>query len=313
MRLLFIALFSLCAFIQVHSLTDIDIPNGAKAGNVCAGPDGLEWFVASNEIGYVDTKTFAVKEIAVPGTTTGLVGCSFSPGGVLYFSNQKTYMLISYNPATGVFTSTQIPWPNYGIAGLMWHTDGRLYILISGSNAIQRMNSDGTWAPVIWLSAGALYPHGPASCADGNLWFSLVYSNQLGYLSPKGDFVALSLDAVGANTYPFGVACNASDPATYAVLYMTSQVVRVPWNNLTRPQVFNAGAGNYPRGIAVSSTTVYVGLTNTNAIGMMPIGGGPIDPISIPDANASPNKVGIGPDGTAWCSLQTFTALCNAK
>src|SRR5690349_3272287 len=68
------------------------------------------------------------------------------------------------------------------------------YILISGSNAIQRMNSDGTWAPVIWLSAGALYPHGPASCADGNLWFSLVYSNQLGYLSPKGDFVALSLD-----------------------------------------------------------------------------------------------------------------------
>ena len=78
----------------------------------------------------------------VPGSTSGLVGCSFSPASLLWFGNQNTKTLYSFDPVTMNFATLPIPAPNAGLAGVVWHSDGLLYVMIPQSNVIRRLRSD---------------------------------------------------------------------------------------------------------------------------------------------------------------------------
>jgi len=161
-----ILLFFASALLQAQTITQVPIPSGSTAGNVCAGSPvpNQEWFVADNEIGWIDTSLEAIGgEIRVPAltggfVTTGLVGCDFGIDGKLYFANQKTATLYAYDPISLTFAWQSIPAPNSGVAGLVWNKngDGKLYIMIP--------------PPTLSRSGTRQRPHGTQHCPLGEIF-----------------------------------------------------------------------------------------------------------------------------------------------
>jgi streptogramin lyase len=294
---------------EAQQVIEYPILSGAKAGNVCAEPNhpdgtlGAEWFVSDTSIGKLDTQTLQITEYPQLRMTSGLVGCAFSPTGLLYFANQKTFNLYAFDPKTLSLTAIPVPVPNAGMAGMTWHSDGLLYIMVTGSNVIRRLRTDNTWAGTITLPAGS-FPHGPSSCADGNVWFSMYSANRLAYVTPTG-VTGLGPDGKPGfllpqpNSAPFTAACVDWDNRTYYTLMAANKIAAI---DRTTFQIQQWDViGTTPKGIAIANDrNVYVAFSATNQIGFMPLNGGTVIPLLIPTASTSPNKLGVGPDGQVW-------------
>ena len=292
-----------------QQVVEYSIPSGAKAGNVCAEPNhadgtlGAEWFVADASVGKIDTQTLQITEYPQLGMTSGLVGCSFSPSGLLYFANQKTFNVYALDPQILSLTTIPVPAPNASMAGMTWHSDGLLYIMVSGSNVIRRLRADNTWASTITLPAGS-FPHGPSSCADGNVWFAMNTANRLAYITPAGVLGTGPDGRPGfllpqSNSAPFTTACVDWDNRTYYTLMAANKIAAIDRTTLQIQQWDVAGAT--PKGIAIGNdSNVYVALSVSNQIGVMPLGGGTVVRMPVPTRSTSPNKLGVGPDGLVW-------------
>ena len=292
-----------------QQVVEYPIPSGAKVGNVCAEPNhadgtlGAEWFVSDASIGKIDTQTLQITEYPQLGMTSGLVGCSFSPTGLLYFANQKTFNVYAFDPKTLSLTTIPVPPPNASLAGMTWHSDGLLYIMVAGSNVIRRLRADHTWDTTITLPAGS-FPHGPSSCADGNVWFAMYSANRLAYVTPGG-VVGVGTDGKPGfllpqpNSAPFTTACVAWDNRTYYTLMTANKIAAIDRTTL-QIQQWDV-AGTTPKGIAIGNdSNVYVALSASNQIGAMPLGGGSITRVLVPTTSTDPNKLGLGPDARVW-------------
>ena len=102
-------------------ITEYPIPSRTIAGNICTSPDNLYvFFTANTTIGRI-AMDGSITEFNVPSAGSNamkLVGCSFSPKGILYFADQNNYVIYAFSPKTGVFVRFPIPAPNGGIAGV---------------------------------------------------------------------------------------------------------------------------------------------------------------------------------------------------
>jgi sugar lactone lactonase YvrE len=78
-----------------------------------------------------------------------LIGCSFGPDGKLYFSDQNNKKVVAFDPKSVQFVTRSVPAPNSAIAALAFGGDGNAYIMVSGSNAIQRMTKGKPGAGMI--------------------------------------------------------------------------------------------------------------------------------------------------------------------
>lgn len=304
-----VVMFGLTVAEAQQQVVEYPIPSGAKPGNVCAEPNhpdgtlGSEWFVANASIGKIDTQTLQMTEYPQLGMTSGLVGCSFSPTGILYFANQRTFNVYAFDPKTLSVTTIPVPPPNSSMAGMTWHSDGLLYIMVSGSNVIRRLRADNTWASTISLPAGS-FPHGPSSCADGNVWFAMNTANRLAYVTPAG-VVGLGPDGKPGfvlpqpNSAPFTTACVDWDNRTYYTLMAANKIAAI---DRTTFQIQQWDViGTTPKGIAIGDdSNVYVALSATNQIGIMTLGGGSVVRTPVPTPYTSPNKLGVGPDRLVW-------------
>ena len=287
-----------CATAQV--ITQYPIPTRTIAGNVCTSPDNLfVYFVANTTVGRIATDGSITEfDVPLPGPNAmKLVGCSFSPKGILYFGDQNNYVIYAFSPKTRVFVKFPVPAPNVGMAGVQFHSDWLLYIMVSGSNVIQRMQRDGTFLAPIQLPAGR-YPHGPSSCG-ANVWFAENTADRVAFVDPAG---AVSEFLVpGSYTGPFSTVC-APDGGVYFTMNASNQIGRI---DATTYQIttWNIPTPNsIPKGISLSSTGVCFAESNVNKIGCLPFSGGPITETLIPVAGASPNKLVFGPDGAVWFS-----------
>jgi streptogramin lyase len=314
-----ILLFFASALLQAQTITQVPIPSGSTAGNVCAGSPvpNQEWFVAENEIGWIDTSLEAIGgEIRVPAptggsVTTGLVGCDFGIDGKLYFANQKTATLYAYDPISLTFTWQSIPAPNSGVAGLVWNKngDGKLYIMIPPANAIQIWNpTTSTWDAA--LSTGGNFPHGPTACPDDNVWFALTFSGQFGYVTPSRGKVLFSVPQ-GTGSNPFDVACSIEDNNAY-VTEMNGNVIAWVDRGALPPSYtihYKALPSSTPKGMTINNGFVYIACSATNQLCVMPLGGGDVHRYDVPITNTQPNKVNIGPDGNVWFSEHNYAAM----
>jgi len=296
-----------CATAQV--ISHYPIPSRTIAGNICTSPDNLYiYFVANTTVGRVASDG-SITEFDVPSPGANemkLVGCSFSPKGILYFGDQNNYVIYAFSPKTRVFVKFPVPFPNVGMAGVQFHSDWLLYIMVSGSNVIQRMQRDGTFLTPIQLRAGS-YPHGPSSCA-GNVWFAENTANRIAFVDALG--VVSEFVIPGSYTQPFSTVC-APDGAVYFTLNASNQIGRIDtasyqittWNIPT--------PNSMPKGISLSSMGVCFAESNVNKIGCLAFSGGQITETLVPVAGASPNKLVYGPDGAVWFSEANVSYVAN--
>lgn len=281
-------------------VTELPIPSRTIAGNICASPDNLYvYFVANTTVGRI-AMDGSITEFDVPSKGAAamkLVGCSFSPKGILYFADQSRNLIYAFSPKTFVFVTFPIPAPNTGIAGVQFHSDWLLYIMVSGSNAVHRMQRDGTFLPVIQLQSGT-YPHGPSSCG-GNVWFAENTANRVAYVDPAGKLFEFTLPIPYSS--PFSTVC-APDGGVYFTLNSANRIGRIDLATFQITTWPVPTANSLPKGISLSLNGVCFAESNVNQIGCMPLLGGAITETQLPVRSSSPNKLVYGPDGGVWIS-----------
>ena len=297
---LFLCVIILLSSLAAQVVSEHPIPSRTIAGNICASPDNLYvWFTANTTIGRI-AMDGSITEFDVPQAGPNamkLVGCSFSPKGIFYFADQNNYKVYAFSPKTGVFVNFPIPAPNMGIAGLQFHSDWLLYIMVSGSSAIHRMQRDETFLPAIQLGSGT-YPHGPSSCGN-NVWFAENTANRVAFVDPAGKLAEFSLPDPASQ--PFSTAC-APDGGVYLTLNGISKIGRIDTATYQISTWTIPTANSLPKGISLSSGGVCFAESNVNKIGCMPLLGGTITETPLPLRGSSPNKLVYGPDGNVWFS-----------
>lgn len=295
------ALVLMTAMLSAQTITEYSLPSSSSsAGNVCSGPDGAIWFM--------DTGTGSVGRMAVDGRVVeypvppsgndpvNLVGCAFGPDNRLYFGEQNYKKVVAFNPTTHLFKKIALPPPNNAMAGMVFGADGNLWIMVSGSSAIRRMDTTGKFLPIIKLAAGR-YPHGPSLCADGNVWFAEVTANRIARITPTGELTEIILPLPGSR--PFSTSCGAS--GVYATLQAVNRIARINYRTLRIVMRRIPTPDSQPTGVAIGRAGVYAAESMTNKIAVMPINAGSIAEYLIPSLSA-PNKLALGPDGRVWFS-----------
>jgi len=307
--LLFAIIFMSSATAQV--ITEYPVPSRAIAGNICASPDNLYvYFAANTTIGRI-AMDGSIAEFDVPAAGANamkLVGCSFSPKGILYFADQNNYVIYAFSPKTKVFVHFPIPAPNVAIAGVQFHSDWLLYIMISGSSAVHRMQRDGTFLPVIQLAPGS-YPHGPSSCGN-NVWFAENTANRVAFVDTAG--VVSEFNLPQAASEPFSTTC-APDGGVYFTLNAANQIGRIDTATYQISTWPIPTPNSEPKGISLSPAGVCFAESNVNQIGCMPLLGGPITETLVPLRGSSPNKLVNGPDGGVWFSQANLSYVAKLK
>jgi virginiamycin B lyase len=310
MKSLFFAII-LMSSATAQVVTEYPIPSRTIAGNICTSPDNLYvFFTANTTIGRI-AMDGSIKEFDVPSAGSNamkLVGCSFSPKGILYFADQNNYVIYAFSPRTGVFVHFPIPAPSIGIAGVQFHSDWLLYIMVSGSSAVHRMQRDGTFLPVIQLSPGT-YPHGPSTCGN-NVWFAENTANRVAFVDPAGN--VSQFDLPDAASEPFSTTC-APDGGVYFTLNAVNKIGRIDTATYQISTWQIPTPNSEPKGISSSSSGVCVGESNVNQIGCMPLLGGLITETLLPLRSSSPNKLVNGPDGGVWFSQATMSYVARLK
>lgn len=304
-----IILMSYSATAQVVS--EYPIPSRAIAGNICTSPDNLYvYFAANTTIGRI-AMDGSITEFDVPSAGSNamkLVGCSFSPKGILYFADQNNYVIYAFSPKTKVFVHFPIPAPNIAIAGVQFHSDWLLYIMVSGSSAIHRMQRDGTFLPAIQLAPGR-YPHGPSSCGN-NVWFAENTANRVAFVDTAG--VVSEFNLPNPSSEPFSTTC-APDGGVYFTLNAANMIGRIDAVTYQISTWPIPTANSEPKGISLSPTGVCFAESNINQIGCMPLLGGPITETLVPVRGSSPNKLVNGPDGGVWFSQANLSYVARLK
>jgi streptogramin lyase len=288
------------SYMGAQAFTEHAIPTRTIAGNLCVSPDNLYvYFTANTTIGRI-AMDGSITEFDVPPAGPNamkLVGCSFSPKGILYFGDQNNYAIYAYSPKAQVFVHHALPPPNIGMAGVQFHSDWLLYIMVSGSSAIQRMQRDGTFLPAIQLAADR-YPHGPSSCG-GNVWFAENTANRVAFVTTSG--AVSEFDIPEPATQPFSTIC-APDGGVYFTLNAANKIGRIDTTTQEITTWPIPTANSMPKGISLSSTGVCFAESNVNKIGCMPLMGGPMTEDPVPVRGSAPNKLVYGPDGGIWFS-----------
>jgi len=306
MKPLLLILFMM-SYASGQVFTQYPIPTRTIAGNVCVSPDNLYvYFTANTTIGRIGTDG-STTEFDVPTAgrnAMSLVGCSFSPNGILYFGDQNNYVIYAFSPKTHVFVHFPVPLPNVGMAGVQFHSDSLLYIMVSGSSAIHRMQRNGVFLPVIKLGAGR-YPHGPSSCG-GNVWFAENTANRVAFVTPAGTVSEFDIPLPGAA--PFSTVC-APDGGVYFTLNAANRIGRIDTATYVIATWQIPTANSIPKGISLSATGVCFAESNVNQIGCMPLMGGTIAEIPVSLRGATPNKLVYGPDGGVWFSQSAISYM----
>lgn len=312
MKAVVFTVFLLTGSLYAQSFSHFPIPSRGLAGNVCTSPDGVfVYFTVSTTVGRSDTGG-NIEEFPVPATGTNamdLVGCSFSPAGILYFLDQANFTVYAFDPSAQVFSHFKVPAPNTGLAGVVFHTDGLLYIMVSGSNAIQRMQPDGTFLPVVHLSNGR-YPHGPSSCA-GNVWFAENTANRVAFIDVNGSVSEFLLPF--SNSKPFSTVCAPDGGVYFTMMSIAARIGRIDTGTFAISTWSVPTKNSMPKGISLASQGVCFAESNVNKIGCMPLGGGTFSEYLIPVPGASPDKLVLGPDGGVWFSELKLSYLAEMQ
>jgi virginiamycin B lyase len=292
---------------QLSSITQYSLTPPSAVGNICTGPDGNAWLIFNgiSAVGKI-TPTGSVTAFPYPLTgltlTPSLVGCAFGPDSKLYFSDQNNKKVVAFDPTTLQFVTRNVPAPNSGIAGLAFGADGNAYMMVSGSSAIQRMTTAGTFLPVIQLVAGR-YPHGPSGCADGNVWFAEHNANRIAKVNTSGQVTEILLPQ--ASSLPFSTACGPDG------VYFTQEagrIGRVNYATLQITQWKTANSKSRPTGMAINGN-VHFSESGIGKIGIMPVGGGTITEIPVPRPGSFPDKITLGSDGRVWFSYHDLAEI----
>jgi streptogramin lyase len=171
-------------------VSQFTLPDGAYAQGITTGPDGNIWFAgftgsgalpepgstntsddtSSGLIGMINVKTYAITEFPdlMPNTLANQI--TTGPEGNLWFTNDGSNDIGSFDPTTGSFTEVLVPGPGpaYSAGAITTGPDGNIWVVMGqDTGTIARIDPStdavtqfsvpspsvppGTWKPPVLL------------------------------------------------------------------------------------------------------------------------------------------------------------------
>jgi len=139
-------------------------------------------------------------------------------------------------------------------------------------------------------------PNGIAAGSDGNLWFTELFGNKIGRITPAGTITEFGVPT--ASSEPFAIAAGP-DGNVWFTEYVANKVGRItPAGTITEFTVPTASSG--PFAIAAGPDgNVWFTESSGNQIGRITPTGS-ITEFAVPTTNGDPLAITTGPDGNLW-------------
>ncbi len=244
-------------------------------------------------------------EFTVPTSGSGPKGIAAGSDGALWFTEFSANKIGRITIA-GAFNEYTIPTAGSGPWAIVSGPDGALWFTEYNGNKIGRITTSGaiTEYPIPTPNS---QPEGIAT----NLWFTESNANKLAIASTSGVTEVTYETLATANSHPAYIA-----PSWIGGAY--GFVTEQSGDNLvyvTTDGAFEYTTGATPEGVTSSATGgVWVAEYGAGALGEFFCNAtycnpGPVEPFTIPWANAKPWGIVFGPDGALWFTDQGANSI----
>lgn len=218
---------------------------------------------------------------------SALMCCAIVFGGVLYAQEREP---------TGVVHEVLLPGENLSPTTLAVAPDGRVWVTLSGANAIARVEADGSGFVRFDLPQPGSSPRIIALGSDGNMWFSEHEGNRIGRITPDGHITEWSFPT--PDSQPRAIALGA-DGNIWVGQFAASRIARVtPSGEITEFVIPTPDSG--PRALAAGPDgNIWFSEFKAGKIGRITPQGEIVE-FPLPRANSGPGDITAGADGAMW-------------
>ena len=173
---------------------------------------------------------------------------------------------------------------------------GRLWFTLGPSNAIGRVDPDGTDYVEFPIPTAASSPRIISWGADGAMWFSEHGTGKMGRIAPDGSIREFALSA--PDSQPRAIAL-AADGNVWIGMFAAGRVARItPAGRITEFDLPTADSG--PRALAAGPDgNVWFSEFKANQVGRI-TPAGVVTEFPMPRPNSGPGDITAGPDGNLW-------------
>jgi virginiamycin B lyase len=147
------------------------------------------WFAerGTGRLGYVGP-TIHVHEFQIPDGAAGAAvpqSIVFGAASQVYFTDQSNNRIGRLDASTGEFSFWDVPTPDSQPVGMTRGPEGDLYFSERGVDKVGRLDP-ATGLFTEWMLTAGAFPNRFAVTPDGNVWFTELRTDQLGYIDQTG-------------------------------------------------------------------------------------------------------------------------------
>jgi virginiamycin B lyase len=162
------------------------VPAGSRPHDVAAAGDGGVWYTAqgSGELGWLDPKTGAVKEVPL-GTGSAPHGVIVGPDGAPWITDGGLNAIVRVDPATSEVKKYPLPAnrPNTNLNTAAFDKKGRIWF--TGQAGVYGRLDPATGAMDVWDAPNGRGPYGITVTPNGDVYYASLAGNYVGRIDPE--------------------------------------------------------------------------------------------------------------------------------
>lgn len=275
---------------------DVFYPLLEVGPSIHAGADGTIWFAAGVKLGRMTPN--GTLSIFAFGTRTSPVGMTIGPDGLLWISTywQHSAYISRYNMAGQYVDSVSAPSGIQTLGDITLGSDGNIWV--AANSAIFRVTPELTTTTYFlpeW-SSGGFVNHDITVGPDSNLWFTQIYTNKIGRITPAGVITEFPLPT--ADSQPLDIV-SGPDGNLWFTQYGANRIGRItPAGVVTEFPLPTPESAPY--GITSGSDgNLWFTQSNVGKIGRITPTGS-ITEFPLPLATGRPTGITTSSDGNLW-------------
>lgn len=189
------------------------------------------WFTeeSGDKIGELN-ESAKITEVQLPNAGSEPYGITFGPDDFVWFTEYAANKIGRYDPTLANFAEFSIPTAASNPTSIVTGADGALWFAESATDQIGRLDpKSGNFTEYV---VGGTDPLNAAySSQDGNVWFTLNGSNEIGSISDTGQ-VALKVIPTAASA-PYGIVADSARNVVWFTEQATGKLGELTESNLS--------------------------------------------------------------------------------
>ncbi len=191
------------------TMSEFDLPAGAKPHSVNADPDGAIWYTGNGNgtMGRLDPVSGEVEEFPMPDPAArDPHTAEFDADGILWFTLQHSNMIGRLDPATGEVRLAASPVAGSKPYGIKVAADGTLWVACNGAPCLLKVDPATMEIAEIPLPDAGTTVRRLDIDADGVIWWVNSGLGRLGRYDPASGVVTEWPSPSGPDSHPYAIA-----------------------------------------------------------------------------------------------------------